>query len=218
MGRPLEPWLDIPWPLPAGRGREAPSPRAAVAAAEIAVVDAFPDRARELLVPLTRISSASVLAEAVTWESLTTTRADARPFNRVEAERVAFENVEQGFQQANREGRAALLESICEERAASLLRRRVRLRAATLDGGRILLTRLTTSGSAELPLSAFWLELVTLDERTQRGGPVDCLVSWLPATHLPAAGEAIERGAPHAWSEDVADRWDVQPWRTGWVR
>ena len=189
-----------------------------MAAAEIAVVDAFPDRARELLVPLARIFSASVLAEAVAWESLTTTHEGAQPFRRVDGDPVPFENVEQGFQRADREGRRALLESIGEERAASLLRRRARLRAATLDGGRILLTRLTASGSADLPASAFWLELLTLDETTQRGGPADCLVSWLPSTHLAAAGEAIAQGAPHAFCEDVADRWDLQPFRPGWIR
>lgn len=214
--RPLEPWLDIGWPFPPGRGREAPSPRAAVSAAELAVVEAFPDRAHELLVPLARISSAAALAEAVTWESVTTTPTEAQPFRRVSGEPERYENVEKAFQCAGEEERRALLESITEERAASLIRRRVRLRAGTLDRGRLLLTRLTAFGSADLPASASWVEIVTLGQRSG-GSPAGFLVSWLPASHHAAADEAIAQGAAHVWCDDAAARWDVD-WRPGWVR
>lgn len=214
--RPLEPWLDVRWPFPPGRGFEAPSPRAAVAAAEIAVVEAFPDRAGDLLVPLARVAAAAVLAEAVTWESVTTSRADPQPFRRVDAEK-AFENVEEGFQRAEDDGRRALLDSVGAERAASLIRRRVRLRAGTLDGGRILLT-LMTWGSADIPASAHWLEMVTLDGATPDDPPGDFLVSWMPSTHRAVVDEAIARSAQHAWCEDAAARWHVQAWRPGWIR
>ena len=216
--RPLEPWLDVPWPFPPGRGFEAPSPRAAVASAEIAVVEAFPDRAGDLLVPLARIAAAAVVAEAVTWESLTTSAENIHLFRAVDSEPVEYESVELGFHQANDQGRHELLHEIAAERAASLIRRRVRLRASTLAGGRILLTRLTDSGSAQLPASAHWIEIVDLNASTQRHEPVTFLVSWIPATHVPAASAAIATLAPHAFCEDAAARWDVQAWRPGWIR
>lgn len=217
--RPLEPWLGAAWPFPPGSLKEAPSPRAAVAAAELAVLDAFPDRAIDFLVPLGRILAAGVLAEAVTWESVTTSHEEVHPFRRVDSDPARHENVERGFHLADDEGRETLLNEIAEDRAASLVRRRVRLRAGTLDGGRILLTRLTKAGSAELPSSASWMEIVTLSETTARGRVGSAfLVSWMPASHLSAVDAAIARGAPHAWHEDVSGRFGVEAWRPGWIR
>lgn len=167
---------------------------------------------------LARVLAAATLAEAVTWESIATTRTEARPFRRVSSEPEPFENPEKGFHRADDEGRIALLQTITGERAESLLRRRVRLRAGTLDGGRILLTRLTSSGTAELPFSAFWVEHVRLEESSPLGGPGNFLVSWLPASHLPAADRAMASGAPHAWCEDSVERFAVTRWRPAWVR
>lgn len=216
--RPLEPWLDMPWPFPPGRGGEAPSPRASVAAAELAVVDAFPDRAGDLLVPLARIAAAAALAEAVTWESVTTSHSDAPivPFRTVNDEPVEFQCPELAFHQGSEEEREELLRELLAERAASLIRRRVRLRTRTLAGGRILVTRLTSGGTAELPLSANWVEETAVGATLDRPGiPVRVLVSWMPTTHIAAVSEALARGAPHAWSEDAETRWG---WRPGWIR
>ena len=215
--RSLEPWLDMPWPFPPGRGGDAISPRASVAAAELAVVDAFPDRAGDLLVPLARIAAAAALAEAVTWESVTTSHSDAPivPFRLVHDEPVEFQGPELAIHQGNAEEREELLREILAERAASLIRRRVRLRTRTLAGGRILVTRLTSGGTAELPLSANWVEETAIAALDRPGVPVRVLVSWMPPTHLAAVDEAIARGAPHAWSDVAETRWG---WRPGWVR
>ena len=216
----LLPWLRIGWPFPE-RSPVAtlPPPRRAVEAAADAVRASFPDRARPLLRALTRIGHAAALAEAVTWESITTSRTDTSPRTlvRVHSDRVRWSNPELGFHQASPQERAAIFSTIVEERAASLARRRVRLRAATLDGGRILLTRLASNGTAHLPLSAFWIELTTLTGAVG-GSSGNVLVSWLPPTDVPPVNEAIARGeGAHAWSDESPTRLRLGPWRPGWL-
>lgn len=215
--RSLEPWLDVGWPLPPRAKREATSPRPAIDAAELAVVDAFPDRAPELLRFLARASAAAMLAEAVTWDSIKTSSDHLSPFRRIPMEPVKFENAELAFHRADAAAKQALLDEITGERASSLIRRRVKLKAGSLEGGQILLTALNWGG-VELVASDFWLEIVTLDETSQRGGPAECLVTWIPAARVPTVNEALASSSQHAWAADAAERWQVQAWRPGWIR
>jgi hypothetical protein len=216
--RQLEPWIGLPWPFDDVTRPATASPRNALDRAEDAVRASLSSFTTELLAVLRGAMAACVIAEAIEWNSLTVSRDSVPvPFIRIPAEPMRWENPEVGLFRAEPRERENLLWNIITERGTSLQRRNVRLTPGSLGGGRVMLSALTRHHfDPQLPPSARWIDLVTLEESTQQGGPVTALVTWTPAAIVNDLGPMI-RGQIHCWSEDVPEEWRVQAWRPRWV-